>query len=43
MKIDRNTFEFVDKNCITASSNISVWNGNGPDLILDDSEDTLFH
>lgn len=43
MKRDGNIFDLVDKNNITASSNVSIWSGNGPDLILDDSEDTLFH
>ncbi|MGL5759836.1 MAG: hypothetical protein ACRCXS_00290, partial [Cetobacterium sp.] len=43
MKRDGNIFDLVDKNTITASSNVSIWSGNGPDLILDDSEDTLFH
>lgn len=43
MKRDGNIFDFVDKNSIKASSSISTWNGSGPELILDDSEDTMFH
>ncbi len=33
----------IDKSLITASSNISTYSTNIPALILDDSEDTLFH
>ena len=43
MKRDGSIFNLVDKNSIAASSSVSIWNGNGPELILDDSEDTLFH
>ncbi|WP_407536836.1 discoidin domain-containing protein [Cetobacterium somerae] len=43
MERDGSIFDLVDKNGITASSSVSIWNGNGPDLTLDDNEDTLFH
>ena len=43
MERDGSIFNLVDKNSIAASSSVSIWNGSGPDLILDDSEDTLFH
>lgn len=43
MRKDESIFNLVDKNEILASSSVSIWNGSGPDLILDDNEDTLFH
>ena len=43
MKRDESTYNLMDKEGITASSNVSTWGGNGPELILDNSEETLFH
>ena len=43
MKRDGVLSNIMDKNNIKASSNVSTWNGNEPELILDESEDTLFH